>query len=208
MWRSFTRIPAMMICLLVAACSGMPQMGGQADTDIDAQAVSPVAQRDYAEITALLDAGELADATARLERFIARHAEFPGAYTTLAIVYAEQGRVEDAFKSIDIALSINPRFAPAQNQLGVLKRREGDFAAAEQAWKAAIAADPQYPYAWHNLGVLYDLYLPDLPAALEHYQQYQALAIGETGQTERWIADLQRRIDTQPRAALNDEVTP
>ena len=206
MWQSFTRFPVLIICLFAAGCSGVPQLSDQ--TDDESPVVAPGAQRDFAEITALIEGGELGDATIRLERFIARNSDFPGAYTTLAIVYTEQGRVEDALKAIDIALSINPQFAPAHNQLGVLKRREGDFAGAEQAWQAAIAADPQYAYAWHNLGVLYDLYLSDLPAALEHYEQYQALASGETGQAERWIADLKRRIDTQPRAARNDEVTP
>ena len=203
MWRSFTRLGSLTALLLVAACSGMPQLGNEAQTEVES--VAPAVQRDYAEITALLDAGELADATVRLERFIARHSD---AYTTLAIVYAEQGRTDDALQALEIALSINPEFAPAHNQLGVMQRRAGDFAAAEQAWKTAIAVDPDYAYAWHNLGVLYDLYLADLPAALEHYQQYQLLVATETGQTERWIADLKRRIDTQPRAALNDEVTP
>jgi Tfp pilus assembly protein PilF len=206
MWRSFTKSLSLICYLLAAACSGVPQQVAETETEL--QTVSPAIERDYAEIMALLDAGDLTDATARLERFIARHSGFPGAYTTLAIVYAEQGRADDALQALEIALSINPAFAPAHNQLGVMQRRVGDFAAAEQAWKTAIAADPDYAYAWHNLGVLYDLYLADLPAALEHYQQYQALAAAETGLTELWIADLQRRIDTQPRAALNDEVTP
>ena len=92
----------------------------------------------------------------------------------------------------------------ALNRLGMIKRRAGDFAAAEAAWLGAIAANPEYPYAWYNLGVLYDLYLQDLPAALEHYQAYQRLEGGGDGDATvaLWIADLETRIGSHPQTAL------
>ena len=67
-------------------------------------------------------------------------------------------------------------------------------------------ADPEYAYAWYNLGVLYDLYLQDLPAALDHYTSVTSSVTGnaadeDAARSDRWIADLERRIGTPARAA-------
>jgi hypothetical protein len=64
---------------------------------------------------------------------------------------------------------------------------------------------PDYANAWHNLGVLYDMYLQDLAAAVDHYQRYQQLVGSADEQTSRWIADLQRRIGDAPKTANETE---
>ena len=106
------------------------------------------------------------------------------------------------------ALEVKPNSVQALNRLGLISRQRGQFAEAESAWLAATLADPEYAYSWYNLGVLYDIYLQDLPAALDHYRQYQSV----TDSTEqdavvgRWVADLERRIGKPARAAQAREV--
>ncbi len=202
MWQDCIKnLAPLMAAILMAGCSGMQQLDNRT-AEADGTAVSSSAQRDYQQVLDRLAVEDDAAATAKLENFIARYPDYPGAYTNLAIVYDRQERSGEALKALEIAVSIDQNFAPAHNQIGVIKRRDGDFAAAEKAWLAALAADPEYSFAWHNLGVLYDLYLGDLPNALEHYERYQLLTVNQEGQqVDRWIADLQRRIGEPPRTA-------
>ena len=202
MWQDCIKnLAPVMAMLLMAGCSGMQQLESRSAAGEDT-AVSAGAQRDYQQVLDRLAVEDDAEAMRRLEKFIARYPDFPGAYTNLAIVYDRQERSAEALQALEIAVSIDQNFAPAHNQIGVIKRREGDFAAAEKAWLKAIQADADYSFAWHNLGVLYDLYLGDLPSALEHYERYQALTVNqEDQQVDRWVADLQRRVGEPPQTA-------
>ena len=204
MWQDFTKLASLLAISTLMGCSSLQDMVTTSTAGDELQ-VSPAAQREYQQVLDRLDADDPQSAMKSLEKFIARYPDYPGAYTTLAIIYSDQDRVAEAMEALSIALSVDADFAPAHNQIGVIKRRDGDFESAKQAWQAAIAADSEYAYAWHNLGVLYDLYLADLPAALQHYQRYQVLAADDAQQTERWIADLRRRIGKQPRAARLEE---
>ena len=158
------------------------------------------AQRQYGEALAELAAGEFALAATQFESFVQHYPDYAAAYINLAIIHVQQERDKDALLMLARALEIDSTNPVALNQLGLIKRRSGDFAAAETAWRSAIEANPDYAYAWYNLGVLYDLYLQDLPAALEHYQAYQGLG-GSDVTVARWIADLKIRIGDPPQTA-------
>ena len=161
------------------------------------------AQRQYGEALMELETGEFAAAAAQFELFVQHYPDYAAAYINLAIIHVQQERDNDALLMLSRALEIDSTNPVALNQLGLLKRRSGDFAAAEKAWRSAIEANPDYAYAWYNLGVLYDLYLQNLPAALEHYQAYQDL--GDSADSDvtvaRWIADLKSRIGDPPQTA-------
>jgi tetratricopeptide (TPR) repeat protein len=148
-----------------------------------------------------MELGEDAAAARLFERFVVDHPEYPGAYVNLAIIYERQGRLEDAEFLLNQAIEAAPFSVYALNRLGLLKRRQGDFEAAEQAWLQATRSNPRYPYAWYNLGVLYDLYLQDLPAALDSYRNYQEVMNGNEPDpaVERWITDLERRLGEPAR---------
>ncbi|MCJ7555303.1 MAG: tetratricopeptide repeat protein [Gammaproteobacteria bacterium] len=161
------------------------------------------AQRQYGEAVAQLETGEFAVAAAKFEIFVQRYPDYAAAYINLAIIHARQERDDEALLMLSRALEIDSTNPVALNQLALLKRRSGDFGAAESAWRKAIDANPDYLYAWYNLGVLYDLYLQDLPAALEHYQAYQVLngMADSDAIVARWIADLKNRIGDPPQTA-------
>lgn len=158
----------------------------------------------YDEALNALQAGETDTAVALLEAFVQSQPGYASAYINLATLYTGQQRDDEAVAMLSRALEIDASNPAALNLLGMIKRRAGDFAGAEKAWLGAIEANPDYAYAWYNLGVLYDLYLQDLQAALEHYQAYQRLS-GSDAQdaaVARWIADLESRIGAQPQTAL------
>ncbi|MEM7502649.1 MAG: tetratricopeptide repeat protein [Pseudomonadota bacterium] len=168
--------------------------------DPAAREVSPQAQTLYEQAVAIMASGDNLEAQFRFEEFVLRYPDYPGAYTNLAIIHAQNGDDAGAEGRITDALMIDPRHAPTLNQLGMLLRRQGKFVEAEAAYLRALEADSSYLLAHYNLGVLYELYLQKLDQALVHFEKYQSL-IGEDKQVERWITDLRRRVERNQRTA-------
>ncbi len=165
-----------------------------------ARDVSPQAQTLFEQAVAIMASGDELEAQFRFEEFVLRYPDYPGAYTNLAIIHAQNGDDVGAEGRITDALMLDPRHAPTLNQLGMLQRRQGKFAEAEATYLRALEADSSYLLAHYNLGVLYELYLQKLDQALVHFEKYQAL-IGEDKQVERWITDLRRRVERNQRTA-------
>ena len=198
--------PVLMVTLLVAGCAGQGvKSGGEQAQLLPAELVeAPAAvQRDYRAALDQMEGENDAAAASQFEDFVLRHPGYPGAYVNLAIIYDRQNRTDEALWLLNQAIATDPASVYALNRLGLIKRRQGQFAEAETAWLKATQADPQYAYAWYNLGVLYDLYLQDLPSALDHYKRYQQLsdAADQDLMVNRWITDLERRIGIPAQAA-------
>lgn len=128
--------------------------------------------------------------------------DLPGPRVNLAIVYRHTGRAKQAEELLSAAVSRWPDFAPGQLQYGLLLTEQGRFAEADAAYERALKADPGYAAAYYNRAVLNELYLQDLPVALQHYEKYQQLQKSPDPMVGRWIDDLQRRTDNRPQAAL------
>ena len=196
------------VCAMLSGCFSSGGMRQDVAAKNDEVAVPARVQRDYQFAIARMDANDDLAAASQFEEFLVSYPGYSAAYVNLAIIYDRQGRSDDAIAMLRSALEVKPDSVQALNRLGLISRQRGQFAEAESAWLAATLADPEYAYSWYNLGVLYDIYLQDLPSALDHYQQYQSV----TGSTEqdavvgRWITDLERRIGTPARAAQAREV--
>jgi len=119
-----------------------------------------------------------------------------GPFLNLGLVYEATGKTDRAVSAYEKAISVNRLNVNAYNQLAILKRKSGDFQAAETLYLQALQIWPDSPASHRNIGILYDLYMGKLPQALEHYQQYQALAAEPDDAVKGWIVDLQRRLDT------------
>lgn len=206
MYRNFTsrivRVVWLVLLITSAGCATtkVPQ---SEQVSLEKAEIPAAVQSQYAQAVQQLEAGELAGAADLLEAFVKTNPDYVSAYINLGIIYAQQERDEEALVMLARCLELDSTNPVALNRVGMIKRRAGDFSGAESAWLGAISANPDYPYAWYNLGVLYDLYLQDLSAALEHYQAYQRLGGGEDGDATvaRWIADLETRIGVQPQTA-------
>jgi len=165
-----------------------------------AREVPPKAQTLYEQAVAVMASGDLLEAEFRFEEFVLQYPGFPGAYTNLAIIHAENGNDQAAEGAITDALIIDPEHAPSLNQLGMLLRRQGKFSEAEAAYMKAVKSQPDYALAHYNLGVLNELYLQRLDDALVHFEQYQTLSRDDK-QVEKWIVDLKRRVAASQRTA-------
>ncbi|MFQ5547907.1 MAG: tetratricopeptide repeat protein [Woeseia sp.] len=154
----------------------------------------------YEQAVATMAAGDLAGAGRRFGEFVSTFPGYPGAHVNLAIIRAQAGDDRAVEGHINDALVIDPRHPAALNQLGLLRRRQGKFVEAEAAYLKAVTASPDYALAHYNLGVLNELYFQRLDAALQHFERYQEIE-GEDRTVSKWIADLERRLSAEQRAA-------
>ncbi len=113
-------------------------------------------------------------------------------YIDLGIAYGRSGDLDKGIASLTRALELNPRHPVAYNELGMLHRRKGEFTAARASYDKALALSPGFHFARLNLAILCDLYLADLPCALDNYTAYQQ-TVPDDPNAAMWIADLRAR---------------
>ena len=226
MLRNFTNagvLAALTLSILLGGCSTADFNTGRGAWNAPEYIYQPPrVKRKYAAALKTMESGNLEASAAEFEQFIDAYPHYPGAYVNLAIIYEQQEKIDEAYAMLDQALDISPDYNYALNQLGMMKRRQGDFEGARDAWLRVTKTDPDYLNAWYNLGVLYDIYMQDLPAALEAYQRYQELYVNTNSNegyytglgvyvpppvidpdpvVARWIVDMERRTGNSPKAA-------
>jgi tetratricopeptide (TPR) repeat protein len=131
------------------------------------------------------------------ENIVLTHPNHSGAKLNLALALSGQEQYQAAIEMLNLAIINNPNNIHALNQLAILQRQQGQFEQAKQHWLDALTKWPDYPQAHYNLGILYDLYLGQFDLALSHYQQYQSYLEKPDRLVKAWVADLERRINSQ-----------
>ncbi|MEM7763652.1 MAG: tetratricopeptide repeat protein [Pseudomonadota bacterium] len=189
--------------LLLTACAGNPTPSAPREPVANAAAVEipDEVARDYNNAQTLLSVEDYAGAAQILSPLANRYPQFPAIATTLAISLRHTERVEESMAVLEATLAAHPEYAPALNEVGILYREAGRFEEAEAAYLKAVTVKPDYALAHFNFGILLDLYLARHEQAVEHYQRYQELVPDEDKQVGRWIADLNRRLQRNTRAA-------
>jgi Flp pilus assembly protein TadD len=185
--REKTEAPASVAA--TADTSSAPKVVIDPALQLAAQAVAA----DYGRALALVQAGNDAEALPLFRDIAARAPQLAGPRLNQAAILLRQQKFAEAEAVLREVLGSNPKSPFAHNLLGIALRQQGKFAEARTAYEAALALDPDYARAHFNLGVLLDLYQQDLPAALGHYERYQALQAKPDPAVANWIVDLQKR---------------
>jgi len=193
------------VTVLLAACASS---GGKkvesapaAETDKAALAsVNPDASKKFEAALQAMRSDDKSRAEQLLSELAKTYPSLSGPYTNLGILYYRENKVDEAEKAFQAAIQVNPNSAVSYNHLGIINRNKGKFKEAEQQYEKAIQINPSYAYAHLNLGILLDLYLGELPKALEEYNQYQKLTDGKDEEVKKWIVDLERRIKRASKA--------
>ena len=118
-------------------------------------------------------------------------------YTNLGLLYLHKKQIDKAKESFQKAIKQDDSDAIAYNHLAIIHRQQGEFTQALYHYYNAINADANYANAHLNLGILLDIYLQDLPKALEQYEIYQTLISVKNEKVDKWIIDIKRRIDAK-----------
>ncbi len=100
-------------------------------------------------------------------------------------------------------IELNPGKAEAYNKMGIFYRYMGRFDDARKMYEKALSIDANDQSAQLNVGILYDLYLVNIPMALESYRKYQTMMGAEDKQIGLWISDLEKRHKLATKATEN-----
>lgn len=147
----------------------------------------------YQQAIVLMKARQLNEAYALFDEVQAKAPMFSGPVINQAAIRIQQQNMKDAEILLKKAIAINEKNPFAYNLQGVFYRQQGKFADARTAYEKALTLSPNYAKAHYNFAILADLYLQDLPLALQHYEAYQALQRKPDANTAKWIVDLQKR---------------
>jgi len=156
----------------LAACAGGPRSGGEKTTAVK---LDPEAQAQYQQALQAIKSGRDDDAMRLLSSMTRKYRGLAGPFTNLGLLYIKRGDYQEASQALLQATAARPDDAVAYNHLGVAYRHLGKFKQAQEAYEQALQLKPDYADAHLNLGILFDVYLNNLPQALEHYERYQAL---------------------------------
>ncbi len=117
---------------------------------------APLAQLDeLAAARAALRSGDTVAATAAIDRHLTLHPKDPRGRFLKGVIFAEQGRGDEA---LDLFLALtqdHPEFAEPYNNLAVIYAGRGEYARAKEMLESAIRVNPDYATAYENLGDLH-----------------------------------------------------
>ncbi|HEY1266383.1 MAG TPA: tetratricopeptide repeat protein [Candidatus Binatia bacterium] len=120
--------------------------------------------------------GEDDAAVAELTKLVSARPEMPEAWVTLAGIYCNRGKYDEALSLLDEAVRAFPA-ADWRNvqqysyNRGLALTRTGRSAEAIEQFKAALASEPEREQIWLNLAVLYQE-TGNLDESIAHYKQF------------------------------------
>jgi len=183
----------LMLLALLTGCAGMPGPDrSDSDQERMAQPMPPETRVLYDRAVWSARNGREDEAIRLFTQMTDERPDIAIGYTNLGLLQLRKNQLDEAQAALKKAIALDPNDAIAYNHLGITYRQQGDFKQARAAYNQALAVREDYANAHLNLGILLDIYLQELPAALDHYQQY--LSYTEDPQVEKWVVDLERRI--------------
>ena len=177
-------------------------------TDVNAElkALAAPVMNDYQRAVTLMKANQLDEAFALFEEIQTKAPQLSGPALNQALIKIQQQNYKDADVLLQKAITANSKNPFAYNLQGFVYRQLGQFNKSRAAYEQALSLSPNYAKAHFNLGVLADLYLQDLPLALQHYEAYQNTQSSPDSTVAKWIIDLQKRTGTYKPPAKKAKV--
>lgn len=191
-------VGAAALMLLLSGCAGAPRQQTPAQVaPTDDTAAAATAEREIAlfqqAITALNNQ-QLDRAEADLKTITQNRPELAGPWVNLALLHVRKKNLAAAQAHVTKALERNPRLAQAHNVAGYLEAANGNIAKAVAHYQKAIELKADYALAHYNIALLNDIYLHDIPTAVQHYKRYLQLTNSQDKKTADWVAELERSL--------------
>lgn len=183
---------------LVGALSGCGSVQTREPTSsLQTQGLELLTTDQKAQFTKALNAMQASDsAKARsiLTKLIEQQNRVAELHLNLAIVEYRQQNYDAASKSLDQVLKLSPKSPQAYNLQALLAIKKGEFKEAEASLSKALDIKADYSRALYNMALLQDVYLQDIPRAVQFYQRYMEQAPDDTA-TKDWLMQLQGSLD-------------
>jgi len=177
-----------------------------ADINAELKAIAAPVLNDYQRAVTLMKANQLDEAYALFEDIQTKAPQLAGPALNQALIRIQQQNYKDADSLLQKAITANSKNPFAYNLQGFVYRQLGQFSKSRAAYEQALTLSPNYAKAHFNLGVLADLYLQDLPLALQHYEAYQNTQSSPDSTVAKWVIDLQKRTGTYKPPAKKAKV--
>ena len=189
----FSLISLLIISLMSCVVeSTKPSMQGEISKIENIEIDSDI-EDDFNMALSYLKSEKYDEAIQLLKELIAKEQRVPAPFVNLGMAYDKKGEHDNAEKYFLLALGVDLTHPVANNQLGMLYRKKGKFNKSKKAYTNALTAHPDYLPLVKNYGILCELYLRDLPCALQQYEHYLSLQ-PESKTMKIWVADLSNRI--------------
>ena len=122
---------------------------------VAALCVPPAHADDYTEVNALVRAGQLGEAMARADKYLATKPRDPQMRFIKGVIQTEAGKPADAITTFTKITQDYPELPEPYNNLAVLYAGQNQFDKARAALEMAIRTNPSYATAHENLGDVY-----------------------------------------------------
>lgn len=116
-------------------------------------------------------------------------------WINLALSQYQQKQWEKSAKTTETIQTKFPNVAQGHNLAGLLAVEKGEFVKAQEHYTKALKLDPNYVNALYNMALLQDVYLQNIPSAVNYYSQY--LRQVEDEETKAWMEHLSQTIAPQ-----------
>ena len=176
------------LLLLLSACSQTSPSRGDKDQRSVKSSAYELAL--YQKGVIALSNNELEKAQAHFTQMSELQPDMAGSWANLALISLQKEALTEAQEHVATALEKNPNMPQALNLSGYLHQKQGRVNKAKALYLQAISVKADYANAHYNLALLYDIYLQDIPMAVEHYQLYLSFIDTKDEATENWLAEL------------------
>ncbi len=195
------RFCCFLVLLLLAGCAAMQPEDDAYTGALDPPPeviVMPMTEADQAlhkQARQALAEAEFDQAEQYLNRMDGVHRHHPDVLADRAMLARLRDDIGQAERLYREVLVIEPGHPVAANDLALITRERGEVDESRALLQSALEKHPEEPRLHYNLAVLYELYLLELPDALEHYRAYERLSGGTDDRVSNWIQDLERRVE-------------
>lgn len=122
---------------------------------VAALCVPPAHADEYTEVNTLVRAGQLGEAMARADKYLATKPRDPQMRFIKGVIQTEAGKPADAITTFTKITQDYPELPEPYNNLAVLYAGQNQFDKARAALEMAIRTNPSYATAHENLGDVY-----------------------------------------------------
>lgn len=167
--------------------------GGSSKGAAGVETLTPSQSERYQQALSKLEETRPKEAEKLLENLVRERTDVAELWINLAISQYQQNKWQAAENTVNQILVSFPRVAQAHNLAGLLAVEKGEFKQAEQHYVRALKISPSYTNALYNMALLQDVYLRNIPSAVDYYNRYLALAKDDEA-TKAWANNLSQRL--------------